>query len=93
MDVVCVEEQLFSVLAEEIAAPIGIDLPCGTKHCCSLGMTVGSRPDCLTGCSDCLLLLTGVSLRWTLQWIQVTKVSISVSSHCSVVNFTRLRVI
>ena len=27
---------------------------------CSLGMIVGGRPDRLTGCSDCLLLLTGV---------------------------------
>ena len=26
------EEQLFSVLAEEITAPIGIDLPCRTKQ-------------------------------------------------------------
>ena len=35
-----------------------------------------------------MLLLTG----WTLQWIQATKVSIDVSSHCSVINFIRLQV-
>jgi len=37
MDVVCEEEQLFNVLAEEITAPISIDLPCRTKQLLAWG--------------------------------------------------------
>jgi len=61
MDVVCEEEQLFSVLAEEITAPISIDL-----------------------------------LYYTAAWLARSldiSVDSGVSSHCSVINFIRLRVI